>query len=127
MATGQVQVTFSGPVSFLTSELWINLRASLQARLPLRNLHWKSPTRPSIRTIQELDLELVPLESRLETHSSPVPTSVLERPLLNLYFISCEVGFVRLVIYKSKRLIRTNRIMILIRTLLASKSKIGFH
>lgn len=88
----RVIVTYSGPLTFLQSDHWKQFHAALQSQLPLRNLHWKSSLRPSIRTIQELDLSLVALDSTRDEHTSQVPTTLLERPLLNVYIVICEVS-----------------------------------
>jgi hypothetical protein len=64
--------------------------SGLRAQLPLRNLHWKPSTRTSLRTILEVDVEMVEL--------GDVPTgirsglgSVLEQPLVNMCLVVCEV------------------------------------
>lgn len=85
-----VKVTFSGPILFLASGQWTHTFTSLKERLPLRNLHWRSVSRPSVRSVQELDVELVSLESVRDEPSSQIPTTLLERPLLNIYFVTCE-------------------------------------
>ncbi|KAG9041581.1 hypothetical protein FS837_012056 [Tulasnella sp. UAMH 9824] len=85
-----VKVTYSGPILFLASGQWTHTFASLKERLPLRNLHWRSVSRPSVRSVQELDVELVSLESVRDEPSSQIPTTLLERPLLNIYFVTCE-------------------------------------
>lgn len=87
-----VKVTFSGPILFLASGQWTHTFTSLKERLPLRNLHWRSVSRPSVRSVQELDVELVSLESVRDEPSSQIPTTLLERPLLNIYFVTCEVS-----------------------------------
>jgi hypothetical protein len=94
MSTQRVIVTYSAPQPFLSSDQWIQLRDALSAQLPLRNIHWKPQTRPStpsIRTIQELEVQLVPLNTVRDENTSQVPYSLLERPLLNIYVVTCEV------------------------------------
>ena len=91
MSTQRVIVTYSAPPSFLSSEQWTQLRDALSAQLPLRSIHWKPQTRPSIRTIQELELQLVPLNTVRDENTSQVPSSLLEKPLLNIYVVTCEV------------------------------------
>ncbi|KAJ7740726.1 trafficking protein particle complex subunit 10 [Mycena maculata] len=86
----RVLVSYSGAQSFLSSGNWNQIHTSLLAQLPLRNIHWKSPSRPSIRTIQELDISLVPLESLRDEHTSQIPATLLEKPFLNIYIVSCE-------------------------------------
>jgi hypothetical protein len=87
----RVIVTYSAPLTFLQSDQWKQFYPSLKSQLPLHNLHWKSSQRPSIRTIQELDVNLVALDSVRDEHASQVPTTLLERPLLNIYVVICEV------------------------------------
>ena len=91
MSTQRVVVAYSAPHSFLSSDQWIQLHDALLAQLPLRNIHWKPQTRPSIRTIQELELQLIPLDTVRDENTSQVPNSLLERPLLNIYVVTCEV------------------------------------
>ena len=67
---------------------------SLKDQLPLRNLHWKPTTRTSLRTIQELDVELVELGD-VPTGGRSALGSVIEQPLVNLCVVVCEVGHTR--------------------------------
>jgi hypothetical protein len=64
---------------------------SLRDQLPLRNLHWKPSTRTSLRTIQEIDVELVELGD-VPTGGRNGLSSVLEQPLVNLCIVVCEVS-----------------------------------
>ncbi|KAK7014963.1 trafficking protein particle complex subunit 10 [Favolaschia claudopus] len=90
MAPAQrVLVSYSGAQAFLSSGSWDQIHTALLAQLPLRNIHWKSFSRP-IRTIQELDISLVPLESLRDEHASQVPATLLEKPFLNMYLVTCE-------------------------------------
>lgn len=91
MSTQRVVVTYSAPQSFLSSDQWIQLHDALSAQLPLRNIHWKPQTRPFIRTVQELEVQLVPLNTVRDESTSQVPYSLLEKPLLNIYVVTCEV------------------------------------
>ncbi|KAF7338390.1 hypothetical protein MVEN_02064700 [Mycena venus] len=86
----RVLVSYSGAQAFLSSGSWDQIHTALLAQLPLRNIHWKSPSRPSIRTIQELDISLVPLESLRDEHTSQIPATLLEKPFLNMYIVTCE-------------------------------------
>jgi hypothetical protein len=88
----RVLVTFSAPSSFLSSDNWRQFYAALLSQLPLRNIHWKSASRPSLRTIQELDVTLVPVDTLRDEHASQVPATLLEKPLLNIYIVTCEVN-----------------------------------
>ncbi|KAG1877859.1 trafficking protein particle complex subunit 10 [Suillus subalutaceus] len=90
MSNQNVLVTYSAPLSFLASESWRQVLAALQSQLPLRSIHWKSASRPNLKTIQELELTLVPLDSLRDEHTSQVPVTLLEKPLLNLYVVTCE-------------------------------------
>ncbi|ETW85992.1 hypothetical protein HETIRDRAFT_309755 [Heterobasidion irregulare TC 32-1] len=90
MAPQRALITYSASLSFLSSDYWQHLQNGLSSQLPLRNLHWKPVSRPSIRTIQELEVELVALDSVRDEHTSQVPSTLLEKPLLNLYVVTCE-------------------------------------
>lgn len=90
MANQRVLVTYAAAQSFQSSDNWIHFLAALRSLLPLRNLHWKPTSRPNLRTVQELDVSLVPLDSLRDEHTSQVPVTLLEKPLLNLYVLSCE-------------------------------------
>jgi hypothetical protein len=90
MSAQRVVVTYSAPQPFLSSDQWKQLYSALLEQLPLRNIHWKPQTRPSIRTIQELEVHLVPLDTVRDEHTSQVPYSLLERPLVNIYVVTCE-------------------------------------
>ncbi|THH18490.1 hypothetical protein EW146_g2511 [Bondarzewia mesenterica] len=90
MSSRRALVTYAAPLSFLSSDHWQQIQIGLASHLPLRNLHWKPATRPSIRTIQELELKLVALDSVRDELTSQVPSTLLEKPLLNLYVVICE-------------------------------------
>ncbi|KAI0636805.1 trafficking protein particle complex subunit 10 [Trametes polyzona] len=91
MASQRVVITYAAPLVFLSTDHWKQIHASLVSQLPLRNLHWKSPSRPTIRTIQELDVKFVPLETlREDQTATQVPQSLLVKPLLNIYVFICE-------------------------------------
>ena len=93
MSAQRVTVTYSGPLVFLSTDHWKQIYASLVSQLPLRNLHWKSIARNALRSIQELDVKLVPLETLRDDHTaSQVPQTMLDKPLLNLYIFICEVN-----------------------------------
>jgi len=101
MTVQRVTVTYSAPPTLQSTEFWEQIRVAINAQLPLRNLHWKSPSRPSIRTVQELQIDLVPYEAGREEHTSQVLGAVLEKPLLNLYIVTCEVDHLNLPCYLS--------------------------
>jgi len=92
MVQSRVKISYSAPTLFLASDQWIQIRTALDAHLPLRNLHWRSPTRTSIRTIQELDIDLINLDSLRDEGASQIPTSLLDRPFMNLFIFACEVS-----------------------------------
>ncbi|EIW85047.1 hypothetical protein CONPUDRAFT_47585 [Coniophora puteana RWD-64-598 SS2] len=89
-----VIVTHASPPTFHSTETWKHLHDALNLQLPLRNIHWKSPalhsSRPVIRTIQELYINFVSLDTLRDDQTSQIPTTVLDKPLLNLYFVQCE-------------------------------------
>jgi hypothetical protein len=87
----RVLITYSGPLTFLQSDQWKQVHAALSAQLPLRTLHWKSASHPTVRTIQTLSVDLVPLDIVKDESTSQVPQSVLSKPLLNVYVFVCEV------------------------------------
>ena len=98
MSAQRVTITYSGPIVFLSTDHWKQIQNSLASQLPLRNLHWKSTSRNALRSIQELDVRLVPLEMlREDQAASQVPQSVLEKPLLHLYIFTCEVNRTALI------------------------------
>ncbi|PPR03937.1 hypothetical protein CVT26_001142 [Gymnopilus dilepis] len=88
-STQRVLVSYTAPPLFLASPNWNKVHAALLAQLPLRNIHWKSISSGSVKTIQELDVSLVPFESLRDEHTQ-VPVTVLEKPLLHVYIVHCE-------------------------------------
>lgn len=92
MSSQRVLVTFAAPPSFQSSDSCKQVIAALRSQMPLRSIHWKSASRPSIRTIQELEVTLVALDSLRDELTSQVPLSLVEKPLLNLYVVMCEVS-----------------------------------
>ena len=93
MSAQRVTVTYSGPIVFFSTDHWKQIHGSLASQFPLRNLHWKSTSRNAVRSIQELDVRLVPFETLKEDQAaSQIPQTVLEKPLLNLYIFTCEVN-----------------------------------
>ncbi|KAI0319372.1 trafficking protein particle complex subunit 10 [Amylostereum chailletii] len=90
MSLQHVVVTYAAPQSFLSSDQWKQIRDALKAQLPFRSIHWKPPSLTSVRTIQELDVLLAPFESARDEHTSQIPSSLLDKPLLNIYVVTCE-------------------------------------
>ncbi|CAK9779681.1 hypothetical protein CC85DRAFT_273697 [Cutaneotrichosporon oleaginosum] len=66
-----------------------NAVAGLEEQFPLRNLHWKSSTRPALRTIQEVDIKFIELGD-VAPAKGTVSASVLDTPLVNVCFVSCD-------------------------------------
>lgn len=87
-----VQVTYSAPAIYLSSDQWIQIRSAITSQFPLKGITWKSSFRPAARTISKLDVSFVNLNTVREEHASQIPQSLLEKPLLNLYIASCEVS-----------------------------------
>lgn len=87
----RVLVSFSSSQAFLSSGNGNQIFAALQSQLPLRNIHWKPTSKASIRTIQELYVNLLPLDKLRDDHTSQIPVTLLEKPLLNIYIVNCEV------------------------------------
>lgn len=117
-------VTYASSHPFLSSPEWANIKhALLNTHLPLKNIHWKPASRPSLRTIQQVHVDLKPLDlgSRASVEQagtasarpsnvgdqtgerSMLPESFLEKPFLNLFFVTCEVS-VALLSPKGNRL-----------------------
>lgn len=93
MSSQHVLVTFAAPAPPpQSSDSCKQVIAALRSQLPLRSIHWKSASRPSIRTIQELEVTLVALDSLRDELTSQVPLTLLEKPLLNLCVVACEVS-----------------------------------
>ncbi|WVQ76341.1 hypothetical protein IAR50_006006 [Cryptococcus sp. DSM 104548] len=61
----------------------------IRAHLPLRNLHWKSSSRTSLRTIQEVDISLIDLGEASSIRDKN--GSVLDAPLVNLCLVDADV------------------------------------
>lgn len=92
MAVQRVTVTYAASPNLQSqTSLWDQLRSAIAAQLPLRNLHWKSTSRSSIRTVQELPINLAPFESVPGEQVPQIPGSWAERPLLNFYVLTCDV------------------------------------
>ncbi|KAI5777162.1 hypothetical protein EDC01DRAFT_636092 [Geopyxis carbonaria] len=75
-SSGKVAVTYWDPAA-----LFQLIAPDLRARLPLRNLHWKSPTRP-LRSINSLHVDLIPYSpppTNLATPSTPSSAGELTR------------------------------------------------
>ncbi len=84
-----VKVTYTTSLALQTGELWNDLFASIAGQMPLRNLHWRSSTRPAIRTVQQLDIDFIPLSS---TQQLTDPLNLfLDSPFLEIYFLACDV------------------------------------
>ena len=92
MSVHNAKVTLSAPPHLTMAEQWSQIWSGISAQLPLRNLHWKPASRTSIRTIQSLNVDLHALETLKEEVTSQVPASLLEKPLLNVYILACEVS-----------------------------------
>src|ERR1700733_6080277 len=105
------KVTLCGTPSLVEGDQWATFASALEECLPLRSLHWKSSSRPSIRTIQELNIALLPQKN---FRSGPGPrVMILDSPLLNIYVVSCDVSPVSrgrssssVVAYRTATLIR---------------------
>ncbi|KEP53205.1 TRAPPC10 domain protein [Rhizoctonia solani 123E] len=108
-SNGNVKITYTLAHSIQSSPHFAVLLESLRSRIqPLRNLHWKpsAGTLPSssIRTIQSVDAEFVPLDLGLSgarlsavdgfggdgTARSQIPGTVLAKPFINLWLGMCE-------------------------------------
>ncbi|KAF1844880.1 uncharacterized protein K460DRAFT_416243 [Cucurbitaria berberidis CBS 394.84] len=72
LSSSKVTVEYHDP-----SGVFPLIQEDLAARLPLRNLHWKAPTRP-LRSIDSLHVDLVP--SKDSAHNAGVTSSGLAPP-----------------------------------------------
>ena len=70
--------------------VWSLIQEDFIAHLPLRNLHWKSSTRP-LRSIQSLEIEMRPYQPSAEEQPHQMPISLLQRPYVNIMFVKCDV------------------------------------
>ncbi|KAF8968386.1 trafficking protein particle complex subunit 10 [Flammula alnicola] len=86
----RVLVSYTAPPTFLASPNWNKVYGTILGQFPLRNIHWKSHSRASVKTIQELDVTLLPFDSLRDEHTSQVPGTLLEKPLLHVYIVHCE-------------------------------------
>jgi trafficking protein particle complex subunit 10 len=95
MEKPKVQVTYSAPPLFLLSDNWLQIRDALAAQFPLRDITWKPTWRPFTRNIETLDVSLLAFEDIKENRASVLASSgmLLQRPLLNIYVVACEVIF----------------------------------
>lgn len=94
MSNKGVLVTYASSREFLGTDHWKQVWAALLCQFPLRTLVWRGASRQgsqSSQTIQDLNVRLAPLESIKQEHTSQIPQTLLEKPLLNLYFVVCEV------------------------------------
>nr|XP_019014675.1 uncharacterized protein I206_00759 [Kwoniella pini CBS 10737]OCF53456.1 hypothetical protein I206_00759 [Kwoniella pini CBS 10737] len=88
--------SYTSPSSSNQTNQILNLAIQgIKQHLPLRNLHWKSSTRTSLRTIQEIDIELIELgEISSTTNNNKFnlgnESSILDNPLVNLCLVVCE-------------------------------------
>ncbi|KAJ5789942.1 uncharacterized protein N7518_006953 [Penicillium psychrosexuale] len=95
-ASSNVTVEYTDP-----SGLFPLIQPVIEAKLPLKNLHWKSPTRP-VRSIESLRIGFVPAQESNERESSSdtVHGTVAHRrhqipglrqtPYLKVYLLRCD-------------------------------------
>lgn len=84
-------ITIAGPPQLTSSEQWAQIWTGFSAQFPVRNLHWKPASRTSIRTIQSLDANVLSYQSLKDEGVSQIPSSLLEKPLLNVFMVICDV------------------------------------
>lgn len=84
-------VSHTAPKDFIGSQNWTKVCNSIAAQLPLRNVSLKSPLRNTATTVNNLNVSMVPLESVRDELASQIPGSVLEKPLLHIYILYCQV------------------------------------
>ncbi|EER42375.1 TMEM1 family protein [Histoplasma capsulatum H143] len=96
-ASSNVTVEYTDP-----SGLFPSIEPLILETLPLRNLHWKSPTRP-LRSIDSLHVDLIPVKSTHQEQRRPsdgasgsVPhrrhqiPGLRQTPYLKIYILSCD-------------------------------------
>lgn len=84
------------------SGVFPSVKSLLAERLPLRNLHWKSPTRP-LRSIDSLHIDLVPAKATSDDQSSTSDNAagavtqrrhqipgLRQTPYLKIYLLRCD-------------------------------------
>jgi hypothetical protein len=69
-------------------QTWQHTEKEIKKRLPFRNVQWRSTTGRQ-RVIDQLDVKLVPYKNN-DGKSTPVE-ELHGQPLMNLYFVSCDV------------------------------------
>jgi trafficking protein particle complex subunit 10 len=125
MSSHRATITYTAPQTFLSTDHWKQVYASLLSQLPLRNLHWKPSTRPTIRTIQELHVDFIAADAKRDEHTYQVPQTLLEKPLLNAYIVICEVRpTIGSFVANAQYMCRTRRPT---KTLSRSRSRTGIH
>ena len=124
MSNTTVQVTFSAPLIFLSSDQWTQIRTAISDQFPLRESVWRSSFRPAVRTIPELAVELVGLETIRDELNSQVPHTLLDKPFLNLYIVTCDVR-ATLITNMEVEAGYVNRTPTCIRTPFVNRSRIG--
>ncbi|KZO96846.1 hypothetical protein CALVIDRAFT_563489 [Calocera viscosa TUFC12733] len=90
MVHTRASLTYTAPPALISQTSFPHLLTAFRLHLPLHNLHWKSASHATLRTVQELQIDLLPLEEVRDEQASQVPVSLLERPLGNLYFVQCD-------------------------------------
>jgi hypothetical protein len=116
MTASRIKISYSAPTNFLASDQWIQIRTALEAHLPLRSLIWRPSSTAAaapnaatstpnvdeshVQRVDTLQVELIALDALKDEGSSQIPSSVLERPLVNLYFFACEVLFLSSIIVR---------------------------
>lgn len=92
-----------GPVEYTDpSSLFPVVRPIIETKLPLKNLHWKSPTRP-VRSIESLRIGFVPAQHEATERKSSSDTTagavthrrhqipgLRQTPYLKTYFLRCD-------------------------------------
>ncbi|KAI5124589.1 hypothetical protein M0805_003108 [Coniferiporia weirii] len=90
MQAQRIKVTVAAPSQVSSTDQWAQIKNGFSAQFPLRNLHWKPATRTSIRTIQTLEVNVLALESVKEEGATQIPSSLLDRPFINVYVVVCD-------------------------------------
>ncbi|KAL4978400.1 trafficking protein particle complex subunit 10 [Aspergillus desertorum] len=96
-ASSSVTVEYTDP-----SGLFSSVQPTIASKLPLRNLHWKSPTRP-VRSIESLRIGFTPAKTEIDerksssdgpggtvTHRRHQIPGLRQTPYLKIYILQCD-------------------------------------
>lgn len=69
------------------------IKSEFSALLPLQDLQWRSSTRNTTRSIDNLDLDFKAFsEISSDSRQLQIPLNLLDKPYLHLLFVHCDVS-----------------------------------